>query len=92
MLAVIETTSPTLDLVTGGFDTEFGDYEQVNNAEVTFDNPATSKLLFSTSISISGNTVTVIVMVQDMNSVGAWVAATTAQVNGKKFTIIADCD
>ena len=92
MLAVKETTSPTLDLVTGGFDTEFGDYEQVNSAEVTFDNPATSAYLFTTQTTISGNTVTVIVLKQNLGAVGAWVVALTADVANMKFTIIADCD
>lgn len=88
MIAIKTTTSPTLS--SGAFTVTFGQFEKINSASVSFDDPFTASYAFAASRSISGNVVTVTVKKQNLGSPGAWANAVTSDLNGKTVTIVAE--
>ncbi len=91
MLAITTVTSPVL--VAGAFRVTFGDFERVMEASVSFDNPRIGGWVFATAVSLATNVVTVAVSKIDIAGAAgvAWVDAVTADVSGRKLTVIADC-
>ena len=89
MLDIQSVSGPTLS--SGNYTFTFGNYEQVNNALVTFDDPAVSSYAYAASTTISGDTVVVNIKKQNLGSPGGWSNAGNSDITGK-ITCIADCD
>lgn len=88
-LNLISTTAPTL--VSGAFDTVFGEYEKVSYAQVMFDNPETSDYVFKAVVTISGHTVTTTVKKVRLSATNTWGVAVTGDFTAKTFVVLADC-
>jgi hypothetical protein len=92
MLKIKTALSPTL--AAGAFTQNFGEFNKVNSAMVTSDIAATGGNSFQYKATISGNVVTVTVylvaLTQATDANRVYAAATTGDVSGATFTILAD--
>lgn len=92
-VTVIKTTnSPTLE--SGAFDVVFSEYERVIQAAVFLESPNTSDRKYTTTRSISGNTVAVTIKKttpSDDTPDPVWVDAETANVAGEDIVVVVDC-
>lgn len=89
MIAIKTTPSPTLN-GSGQFTVTFGQYEEVADASVVFDEKFQNDYVFAASRTISGNVVTVTIKKNHLTD-NTWGVAVSADFTGRTVTVVAQC-
>ncbi len=87
LTAIKTTTSPTL--ASGAIAITIGEFEKIEDAQVSYDAPLVSDYVFDCVVTISGNIVTATFKKMQCSATNTWGNAVTSDLNLKKVVVLA---